>query len=66
MKRHVLYAAVLGSLLLPAVAGASTTTPDVEVDTVYYNYIEKLSGMGYIKSMPNGANRTAVSKWRNG
>lgn len=66
MKRHVLYAAVLGSLLLPTVAGASTTTPDVAVDTVYYNYIEKLSGMGYIKSMPNGAkpySRQQMAQW---
>lgn len=34
---------------------APATTANVSVDSPYYGYIEKLSAMGYLDTMPNGA-----------
>lgn len=52
---------------MPAAAlAAPAVTVNVPVDSVYYSYIEKLSGMGYISSMPNGAkpySRMEMAKW---
>jgi hypothetical protein len=45
---------------------APVTTANVAVDSVYYSYVDKLSGMGYIKSLPNGAkpySRMEMAKW---
>ena len=53
---------------LPAVgmAAAPAVTANVSVDSVYYSYVDKLSGMGYITSLPNGArpySRMEMAKW---
>ena len=54
-------------LLLPALAGASSpVTVNVPLGSVYYDYIEKLDGMGYLKSMPSGAkpySRLNMARW---
>lgn len=53
--------------IMPAAAlAAPAVTVNVPVDSVYYSYVEKLSGMGYISSMPNGAkpySRMEMAKW---
>lgn len=53
-KKYV--AVALVSLLgVPLVSAADQTTANVPVDSVYYQYLDKFSGMGYVKSLPNGA-----------
>lgn len=62
-KQYVL--ALACTVMTPFAASAMTST-NVPVDSVYYTYIDKLSGMGYIQSMPNGAkpySRLEVAKW---
>jgi len=49
-----------------ALATAPATTVNVSVDSVYYSYLDKLSGMGYVQSLPNGArpySRMQMAKW---
>lgn len=62
-----LAAAVLISLMgMPWVMAADQTTVNVPVDSVYYQYLDKLSGMGYVKSLPNGAkpySRMQMARW---
>lgn len=48
------------------VAASHMVTANVPVNSMYYTYVEKLSGMGYIKSLPNGAkpySRMLMAKW---
>lgn len=48
------------------VSAADQTTANVPVDSVYYQYLDKLSGMGYVKSLPNGAklySRMQLARW---
>lgn len=63
----VLFASLLAAPVATGVSNAAVpTTTDVPVNSVYYNYIEKLSGMGYITSMPTGAkpySRAQMAKW---
>lgn len=62
-KQYVL--AVACTMLAPVMASAMTSA-NLPVDSVYYSYIDKLSGMGYIQSLPNGAkpySRLEVAKW---
>ena len=57
-------AALSGTVVVMAAAPA--TTANVPVDSVYYTYLDKLSGMGYISSMPNGSkpySRAMMAKW---
>ena len=60
-------AIVCCAAIMPAAAlAAPAVTVNVPVDSVYYSYVEKLSGMGYISSMPNGAkpySRMEMAKW---
>lgn len=51
---------------MPLVSAADQTTANVPVDSVYYQYLDKLSGMGYVKSLPNGAkpySRMQLARW---
>lgn len=51
------------SFSAPARAQVSANVP---VDSHYYDSIDKLSGMGYLDSLPNGARPTAGSRWPDG
>ncbi len=45
---------------------ATAATANVSVDSPYYSYIEKLSAMGYLDTMPNGAkpySRMQMAQW---
>ncbi len=49
-----------------AYAAAPKVTGNVPLSSVCYEYIEKLSGMGYLSSMPTGAkpySRLDMAKW---
>ena len=65
--KKTLAAAVILALTGPAfVMAADRTTANVSVDSVYYSYIDKLSGMGYLKTLPNGArpySRMQMARW---
>lgn len=65
--KKALAAAVILALTGPAfVMAADRTTANVSVDSVYYSYIDKLSGMGYLKTLPNGArpySRMQMARW---
>ena len=65
--KKTLAAAVILALTGPAFAmAADRTTANVSVDSVYYSYIDKLSGMGYLKTLPNGArpySRMQMARW---
>ena len=65
--KKILWASVTLALLgCTAVSAADTTTANVPVDSVYYQYLDKLSGMGYVKSFPNGAkpySRMQMARW---
>ena len=56
-------------LFLTVASGAQAAPPvtvNVPVDSAYYSYIDKLSAMGYLKSMPNGArpySRLQLARW---
>ena len=66
MKHKQLAALAACMLVFPMGAMAASVTTNVPLDSVYYSYIEKLSGMGYISSMPNGAkpySRMEMAKW---
>ncbi len=68
MKRKKFALTVAAFLLMPSVgmAEAPVTTANVPVDSVYYSYIEKLSGMGYLQSLPDGSkpySRMEMAKW---
>lgn len=48
------------------VQAAPPVTVNVPVDSAYYSYIDKLSAMGYLKTMPNGArpySRLQLARW---
>lgn len=65
MKYKPYMLAVACSFIVPLSASAMTSA-NLPVDSMYYSYIDKLSGMGYIRSMPNGAkpySRLEVAKW---
>ena len=58
--------AAAASVMVPGLAGAEAVTADVPVGSVYYDYVDKLSGMGYIDSLPDGArpySRMQMAKW---
>ena len=58
--------AAAASVMVPGPAGAEAVTADVPVGSVYYDYVDKLSGMGYIDSLPDGArpySRMQMAKW---
>ena len=65
--KKTLAAAVILALTGPAfVMAADRTTANVSVDSAYYSYIDKLSGMGYLKTLPNGArpySRMQMARW---
>ncbi len=67
MNKKVWAAALSLLAVMPAAAMASdVATANVPVGSVYYSYIEKLSGMGYVSSLPNGAkpySRMQMAKW---
>ena len=47
--------AAAASVMVPGLAGAEAVTADVPTGSVYYDYVDKLSGMGYIDALPDGA-----------
>ena len=58
--------AAAASVMMPGMAGAETVTADVPTGSVYYDYVDKLSGMGYIDALPDGArpySRMQMAKW---
>lgn len=64
--KYKVYMLVLACSVMAPLAANAMTAANLPVDSVYYSYIDKLSGMGYIKSMPNGAkpySRLEVAKW---
>lgn len=67
ISKKILAAGVILSLLGGGmISAADTTTANVAVDSVYYQYLDKLSGMGYVKSLPNGAkpySRMQMARW---
>lgn len=70
MRLNTLTKVIFGCLLaLPWTATASSpthVTTNVPVDSYYYSYVDKLSGMGYISSLPTGAkpySRMTMAKW---
>ncbi|XOQ25491.1 MAG: hypothetical protein ACFWTM_03985 [Mitsuokella multacida] len=49
-----------------AEADANITTANMTVGSVYYEYLDKLVGMGYVKTLPNGAkpySRMQFAQW---
>lgn len=66
MKKVIAGLALCALLSPAAVLAANPTTANVSVGSVYYSYIDKLSAMGYLKSMPNGArpySRMQMARW---
>lgn len=66
MKKTWMLAAAAAAMMMPGIAGAEAVTADVPVGSVYYDYVDKLSGMGYIDSLPDGArpySRMQMAKW---
>ena len=62
--KKTLAAAVILALTGPAfVMAADRTTANVSVDSVYYSYIDKLSGMGYLRRFRMAPAPTAVCRW---
>lgn len=58
--------AAAASAVMPGMAGAQAVTADVPMGSVYYDYVDKLSGMGYIDDLPDGArpySRLQMAKW---
>ena len=58
--------AAAASVMVPGLAGAEAVTADVPTGSVYYDYVDKLSGMGYIDALPDGArpySRMQMAKW---
>lgn len=53
-------------MALQTASASPLVTTNVSLDNIYYAYIEKLDGMGYLKSMPTGAkpySRLEMAKW---
>ena len=67
ITRKIFLSALALSLLGIGVSSAAdTTTANVSVDSVYYDYLDKLVGMGYVKSLPEGAkpySRMQMARW---
>ena len=66
ISKKIIVVALLSLLGEPLVSAADQTTANVPVDSVYYQYLDKLSGMGYVKSLPNGAkpySRMQLARW---
>lgn len=66
MKKMMMLAAAAAVMTMPGLAGAEAVTADVPVGSVYYDYVDKLGGMGYIDSLPDGArpySRLQMAKW---
>ena len=65
-KIAVLAAAFAAVSMMPSVTDAAAVTANVPVGSVYYTYLDKLNGMGYIDDLPNGAkpySRMQMAKW---
>lgn len=67
MKKIFAAGAVVALLACCSIAAASPlVTSNVPLDSRYYDYIDKLEGMGYIKDMPSGTkpySRLDMAKW---
>lgn len=66
ISKKIIVVALLSLLGEPLVSAADQTTANVPVDSVYYQYLDKLSGMGYVKSLPNGEkpySRMQLARW---
>lgn len=67
MKKIFAAGAAVALLACCSVAAASPlVTSNVPLDSRYYDYIDKLEGMGYIKDMPSGTkpySRLDMAKW---
>ena len=66
MKTTLMSALMLSLGMTASVWAAPATTANVSVDSPYYGYIEKLSAMGYLDTMPNGAkpySRMQMAQW---
>ena len=68
MKKSALIMSAILAAIAPctAFAAAPAVSTDVSLDSTYYDYIDKLDGMGYIESMPMGArpySRMMMTKW---
>ena len=66
MKKTLMSAIMLSLGMTASVLAAPATTANVSVDSPYYGYIEKLSAMGYLDTMPNGAkpySRMQMAQW---
>lgn len=66
MKTTLMSAVLLSLGMTASVLAAPATTANVSVDSPYYGYIEKLSAMGYLDTMPNGAkpySRMQMAQW---
>lgn len=66
MKKTLMSAVLLSLGVTASVLAAPATTANVSVDSPYYGYIEKLSAMGYLDTMPNGAkpySRMQMAQW---
>ncbi len=66
ISKKIIVIALLSLLGEPLVSAADQTTANVPVDSVYYQYLDKLSGMGYVKSLRMGRSRIAGCSWRAG
>lgn len=67
MKKHLVVGVTAALLACCSLAAASPlVTSNVPLDSRYYDYIDKLEGMGYIKDMPSGTkpySRLDMAKW---
>ncbi len=67
MKKHLVVGVAAALLACSSIAAASPlVTSNVPLDSRYYDYIDKLEGMGYIKDMPSGTkpySRLDMAKW---
>ena len=66
MKTTLMSAILMSLGMTASVLAAPATTANVSVDSPYYGYIEKLSAMGYLDTMPNGAkpySRMQMAQW---
>lgn len=64
--KKILVLGLAASLGVCSAGATDQTTANVSVDSEYYSYIDKLSGMGYIESLPNGAkpySRMQMARW---
>jgi hypothetical protein len=67
--KKIMTAAVAAMLLgtnCAAYAAAPKVTANVPLRHEAYQYIEKLSGMGYLRTLPTERSPTAVSIWPSG